>query len=82
MKEKNALSLLSATAEISPVDALWVIIQSQSKAVRKALTRRLIEEEQRTKSKQEALVKDTLTRAFGELHAGKVYDDARSMFKD
>ena len=82
MKEKNALSLLSATAEISPVDALWVIIQSQSKAVRKALTRRLIEEEQRTKSKQEALVKDTLTRAFEELHAGKVYDDARSMFKD
>ncbi len=82
MKEKNTLSLLSATAEISPVDALWVIIQSKSKAVRKALTRRLIEEEQRTKSKQEALVKDTLTRAFEELHAGKVYDDARSMFKD
>ncbi|MCR5158573.1 MAG: hypothetical protein K6D37_05535 [Prevotella sp.] len=46
------------------------------------MTRRLIEEEQRTKSKQEALVKDTLTRAFEELHAGKVYDDARSMFKD
>ena len=33
-----------------------------------------------TKAKQEAMVKETLTRAFDELHAGKVHDDARSLF--
>jgi hypothetical protein len=70
------------TVSISPVDALWVLIHSQTKAVRKALTKRLIEEEQKTKAKQEAMVKETLTRAFEELHAGKVYDDARSLFDD
>lgn len=31
---------------------------------------------------QEAMVKDTLPRAFEELHAGEVYDDARSLFND
>jgi len=31
---------------------------------------------------QEAKVKDTLTRAFEELYAGEVYDDARSLFSD
>ena len=80
MKTKNIMSFSSTAAEISPVDALWVLIQSQSKAVRKALTKRLVEQEKNTKAKQEAMVKDTLTRAFDELHAGKVYDDARCLF--
>lgn len=66
--------------DISPVDALWVIIQSQTKAVREALTKRLLEDEKNTTNKQEAMVKDSLTRAFEELHADEVYDDARSLF--
>ena len=31
--------------EVSPVDALWTLIQGQTKAVRAALTKRLIEQE-------------------------------------
>ena len=82
MTRQNTITFSPTVAEISPVDALWVLIQSQTKAVRKALTKRLIEDEQMTKAKQEAMVKETLTRAFDELHAGKVYDDARSLFDE
>ena len=69
------------TTEISTVDALWVIIQSQTKAVRKALTERLIAEQSKTKS-QQTMVKESLTRAFDELHSGKVHHDARKLFLD
>ena len=31
--------------EVSPVDALWTLIQGQTKAVRSALTKRLVEQE-------------------------------------
>lgn len=31
--------------EVSPVDALWTLIQGQTKAVRAALTKRLVEQE-------------------------------------
>ena len=48
--------------------------------MRKALNKRLIEDERSAKANQEAMVKDTLTRAFEQLHAGEVYDDARSLF--
>ena len=82
MARQNTISFSPTAADISPVDALWVLIQSQTKAVRKALTKRLIEDEQTTKAKQEAMVKDTLSRAFSELHAGKIHDDARSLFDD
>ena len=82
MARQNTITFSSTAAEISPVDALWVLIQSQTKAVRKALTKRLIEDEQKTKAKQEAMVKESLTRAFNELHAGKAHDDARSLFAD
>ncbi|MBQ6209076.1 MAG: hypothetical protein IJK42_04815 [Prevotella sp.] len=70
----------TTSMDISPVDALWVLIQSQTKAVRDALTKRLLEDEKNTTNKQEAMVKDSLTRAFEELHADEVYDDARSLF--
>mgnify|MGYP007069841045 CR=1 FL=1 len=68
------------TSEISTVDALWVLIQSQTKAVRKALTKRLLAEQDQTKV-QKAMVKDSLTRAFDELHSGNVRHDARNLFK-
>ena len=68
------------TSEISTVDALWVLIQSQTKSVRKALTKRLLAEQDKTKV-QKAMVKDSLTRAFDELHSGNVHHDARNLFK-
>ncbi len=67
---------------ISPADALWALYQSQTKKVREAFRLRLLSEEQEqiTKS-QEAMVKESLTRAFDDLHAGKVRHDARKLFK-
>lgn len=38
--------------EISAVDALWVLIQKQTKSVRKALVKRLLEEEQTTQAQK------------------------------
>lgn len=70
------------TSEMSTVDALWTLFQSQPKAVRKALTERLLAEQAQTKTeKQQAMVKESLTRAFDELHSGKVHHDARKIFK-
>ena len=66
--------------EISTVDALWVLIQGQTKAVRKALTKRLLAELEESKS-QKAMVKESITRAFDELQAGKAKHDARKLFE-
>lgn len=67
--------------DISPVDALWVLIQGQTKTVRKALAKRLLEEELSTTKAQKAMVKDSLSRAFDELHSGQVKHNARDLFK-
>ena len=67
------------TNEMSTVDALWVLIQSQTKAVRKALSKRILAEEAKTNA-QQAMVKESLTRAFDELHSGKVHSDAHKLF--
>ena len=67
------------TKEMSTVEALWVLIQGQTKSVRKALMERLIAEQDKT-SVQKAMVKESLTRAFDELHSGKVHHDARKLF--
>lgn len=66
--------------EMSTLEALWVIIQSQSKSVRKALTERLLSEYKKTEAQQQ-MVKESLTRAFDELHSGKVHHDARNLFQ-
>lgn len=42
------------TPEISTVDALWVLIQSQSKRVRQALTKRLLAEQKKSKASKRA----------------------------
>ena len=68
----------SQTSEMTTVDALWVLIQGQTKAVRKALMERLLAEQDKTKV-QKAMVKD---RAFDELHSGKVHHDARKLFAE
>ena len=69
----------SQTPEISTVDALWTLIQGQSKRVRLALIKRLLAEHKT--NAQQKMVKESLTRAFEELHAGKVHHDARNLFK-
>lgn len=66
--------------KINTVDALWVLIQGQTKAVKKVLMERLIAEQDKTKA-QKAMVKESMTRAFDELHSGDVRHDARNMFK-
>ena len=67
--------------EISTVDALWTLIQNQTKAVRNALAKRILADQVRQKRKaQEQMVKDSLTRAFDQLHSGKVHHDARKLF--
>ena len=68
--------------DISTVDALWVLIQNQTKSVRKALVKRILDdhEQQRTLAQQK-MVKDSLTRAFDELHSGKIRHNARDLFK-
>lgn len=74
-------TVIPETQNISKVDALWVLIQSQTKAVRKALTERLLAERSQTKAKaQQQMIKDSLTRAFDELHSGKIHRDARKLF--
>lgn len=68
---------------------LWSYLQglSLSASNQRWLGERLIEAAREDKDikkvkQQEAMVKDTLPRAFEELHAGEVYDDARSLFND
>lgn len=67
--------------DISPVDALWVLIQSQTKSVRKALAKRILEEE-KTVAKQQKMVKESLTKAFDELHTEQAKHNARNMFAE
>ena len=70
------------TQDISTVDALWALIQNQNKSVRKALVKRILDEyEQQLTMAQQQMVKDSLTRAFDELHSGKVHHNARDLFK-
>ena len=74
-------TVIPQSQNISKVDALWVLIQSQTKAVRKALTERLLAERTQAKTQaQQKMVKDSLTRAFDELHSGKAHKDARKLF--
>ena len=72
---------------ITPLDALWTLIQSQTKTVRKALAKRILDEEAKLdacqlseKVRQEEMVKGSLTKAFGELHSGKAKHNARALF--
>lgn len=75
-------TITSDSQNISTIDALWVLIQSQTKAVRKALTERLLAERTQAKTQaQQKMVKDSLTRAYGELHSGKAHKDAHKLFK-
>ena len=65
---------------ITPIDALWTLIQSQTKTVRKALAKRILDQEVSEKARQEAMVRGSLNKAFGELHSGKAKHNARTLF--
>ena len=79
-KAKYAI-MISQSKEITTVDALWVLIQNQTKAVRQALVRRLLAEETKTKE-QQTMVKDSLTRAYDQLHSGQIHTDVNNIFAD
>lgn len=65
----NTLTIQSQpTAPISTVDALWTLIQNQSKSIRKALIKRLLDAEKEEKTRrQQEYVKQTLTHAILEV---------------
>ena len=65
---------------ISAVDALWTLIQSQTKSVRKALAKRFIEEDVLTAAQQQ-MVRRSLTKAYEELQTNQVKKNARLLFK-
>lgn len=67
-------------SENKMLEALWTLIEGQTVAVRDALTVRLLAEKKKKTEAQQAMVKDSLTRAFNELHAGEVHHDARNIF--
>lgn len=69
------------TGETKMLEALWTLIEGQTVAVRDALIVRLLADKKKKTEAQQAMVKDSLTRAFDELHAGKVHHDARNLFK-
>jgi len=74
-------SIQQQTDKSSIVDALWVLIQGQTKSVRKALTERLLAERDKSQA-QRKMVKESLTKAFDELHSGKVHHNARNLFAE
>ncbi|WP_033148165.1 hypothetical protein [Prevotella sp. P6B1] len=75
-------TIKSQSTEISTLDALWTLYQSQSKKVRQALAKRILEEHKLHQTQaQQQMVKESLTRAFDDLHSGKVRHDARKLFK-
>lgn len=75
-------SMPSYISKMSTVDALWVLIQNQSKAVRKELAERMLTQQEQAKTeKQQMMVEESLTRAFEQLRSGRVHHDARNMFK-
>lgn len=58
----------SNSTSINTIDAIWNLIQCQSATVRKALTKRMIEAEEKRKTLcQQKMVAETLTRALDEV---------------
>lgn len=76
----------SFTAEISPVDALWTLIQGQTQSVKDALYKRMEEADRQRKAiQQQQFVRESLTRAFSELSdaqsSKRELPDASDLFK-
>ena len=77
---------IQGNALMSTIDALWTLIQSQPKAIRKALTQRLIKSDVEAETyRQQMMMKQSIDRAFSELaeakRTGRKLPDARNLFK-
>ena len=87
-EQKNRIMSVVALQKptISPLDALWTLFKSQSKAVRTAFAKRLLHEDKEASTlRQQHLVEESLTQAFKELDEsekkGIELPDARNLFK-
>lgn len=68
---------------INTVDAIWNLIQCQSMSVRKALTKRMIEAEEKRKTlRQQEMVEETLGRALDEVRESEHFGKALMSFDD
>lgn len=66
------MSTTSVHPNTAAIDAVWYIIQSQSAAVRKAITKRLLDAEKEARTRrQQKMVKESLTRALDEVAEAK-----------
>lgn len=74
------------TTEISTVDALWVLIQSQSKRVRQALIKRLIAEQAKQKAPRNTDITQTAgyKEAMDDIAKGRVteYASLKDFYKE
>ena len=73
------------TKEISTVDALWVLIQSQSKRVRQALTKRLLAEQAQSKAKVSDITQTAgYKEAMDDIKHGRVteYASLKDFYKE
>lgn len=77
------MSTTSIHQDTTAIDAVWYIIQSQSAAVRKAITKRLIDAEKEAKRRrQQKMVKESLTRALDEVAEAKLTGKKLMSFDD
>lgn len=81
----NNYSATINNAVTNPTEALWVLFKSQPKAVRKALTWRILSEDTEAQAIQRKLaVKQSVSQAFAELAEAEemiiVLPDARNLF--
>ena len=83
-KRNDMISTIDTKAkEMTTVDALWVLIQSQSKRVRNALTKRLLAEQ--NKSKVEDITKTAgYKEAMDDIKHGRVteYASLKDFYKE
>jgi hypothetical protein len=73
-------------AFVSPLEALWALFKSQPKSVRKAFTKKLLQENVEAEMmRRQLVVKQSLKQAFKELNeaeqSGRELPDARNLFK-
>ena len=71
---------------VSPLEALWALFASQPRAIRKAFTERVLQEDVHAETlRQQLMVKESLTQAFEELkeaeRTGRKLPDAHNLFK-
>ena len=76
-------SINRKSASVNTVDAIWNLIQCQSISVRNALTKRMIEANEKQKtSRQQKMVRETLHRAMDEVREAKQSGKAMMSFDD